>query len=288
MDKDKDCFNGLIKILIFILIPIFVGYIIFEIEKMDTIRAKKMESFEIIFNNFNDISQRTFAEDKISLLNFIYNTVLINLDFNKGNTDFLETQILELKINQLKVDKEIKDKKLELEIEILVNKIHHHENLLKSYYGYSRDDVILPILKMLWIIDYSKQLDKNINNSLMNIVEEIRTSLLTRNDKIDIKEAKKIVEEIAQKINNWLLNNKEILITKEKLNILFKEESFKLSEHIYNAHTQELNTPLFKLYLNKNKKTTSNLIYPENIRTKAIEDINKELSLENLNIFNIN
>lgn len=48
---------------------------------MDTIRAKKMESFEIIFNSFNDISQKTFAEDKISLLNFIYNVVLTHLDF---------------------------------------------------------------------------------------------------------------------------------------------------------------------------------------------------------------
>lgn len=52
----------------------------------------------------------------------------------------------------MKVDKEIKDKKLEVEVEILVNKIHHHENLLKSYYGYSRDDVILPIFKMLLIL----------------------------------------------------------------------------------------------------------------------------------------
>jgi hypothetical protein len=217
MDKDKDCFNGLMKIVIFILIPIFVGYIIFEIEKMDTIRAKKMESFEIIFNSFNDISQKTFAEDKISLLNFIYNVVLTHLDFKEVNDDYLGTQLLELKIDKLKVDKEIKDKKLEVEVEILVNKIHHHENLLKSYYGYSRDDVILPIFKMLLILDYSKQLDKNINTSYMNIIEEIRILLLARNNKIDIKEAEKTVEEIKQKIHHWALNNNEILITKQNL-----------------------------------------------------------------------
>lgn len=141
---------------------------------------------------------------------------------------------------------------------------------------------------MLLILDYSKQLDKNINTSYMNIIEEIRILLLARNNKIDIKEAEKTVEEIKQKIHHWALNNNEILITKQNLNILFKEESFKLSEHIYNAHSQELNTPLFKLYLDKNKKTISKLIYPENIRPKAIKDINKELSSKTKYLYNFN
>lgn len=66
------------------------------------------------------------------------------------------------------------------------------------------------------------------------------------------------------------------------------KSGFKLSEHIYNAHSQELNTPLFKLYLDKNKKTISKLIYPENIRPKAIKDINKELSSKTKYLYNFN
>ena len=98
---------------------------------------------------------------------------------------------------------------------------------------------------------------------LENIVLVITfNGLLINNIQIEFKrniygEIEETEEEIKQKIHHWALNNNEILITKQNLNILFKEESFKLSEHIYNAHSQELNTPLFKLYLDKNKKTIS-------------------------------
>ena len=57
-ESENDCFTGLNKIFVLLFIPILVGYIIFEVQKIDTIRIKKMESFEIVIDSFNEISKK--------------------------------------------------------------------------------------------------------------------------------------------------------------------------------------------------------------------------------------
>ena len=275
MDKEtnKDCFEGLNKIFALLLIPIFVGYIIFEVQKIDTIRIKKMESFEIIIDSFNEISKKAFNDSAISGLNFIYNTLITsidNIDKSKENDELNKTMV-DLKLTKLKMDLIVSIKQLEVENGVLFSKIRFHENLLKSYYGYSENDNILPISKMLWIIEYDNKMKKHINQSLFNIIEEIKPLLFRQVTINSDEEKKEIVRSIKEKIDNWILKQDEVFKFAQKLNILFQTESTKLYDDIYSVYSEELNTPIFKFYTNKNKDKFSKIVYSSQSKVIKLE-----------------
>lgn len=278
-ESEKDCFKGFNKIFVLLLIPIFVGYIIFEVQKIDTIRIKKMESFEIVIDSFNEISKKAFSDNAISAINLIYNTLILtvdSIDITKDN-NHLKKSILDLKLEKLKMDQIVSNKQLEVESEILFTKIQHHENLLKSYYGYSINDNILPISKMLWIIQYNNKLKKTVNQSLIDIIEDIKPLLFRQVTINSIEEAKEIQESIKEKVDNWILKQNEIFTITQKLGNLFRKESAKLYDDIYNTHTEELNTPIFGLYTEKNKEKFSKIVYStknKDIRLQVLEDNN--------------
>lgn len=287
LKEQSDCFNGFSKIIILFLIPIIVGYIIIEIEKIDSIRTKKMESFEIIIDSFNEISKKAFSDESMSEINLIYNTMILSVDnteISKGN-DILKKSALKLKLDKLKLDRIISYKQLEVEKDTLFSKIQHHENLLKGYYGYSINDNILPISKMLSIIKYNSEQKEKLNQSLLNILEEIEPLLFRQVTMNNEEELTKIVNIIKQKVDNWMLENNKIFETSQKLNILFKKESVKLYEDIYNTYMEELRTSLFKLYTNKNKENFSQIIYSQKneiIKLEVLENDNGEFYFNNI------
>ena len=284
-NTNKNCFDGFSKLLVIFLIPILVGYIILEIEKIDTIRTKKMESFEIIIDSFNEISRKAFSDNAISGLNYIYNTLLLgidNIDKSKENNE-LNKKIIDVKLTKLKMDLAVNIKQLEVENEVLFTKISYHENLLKSYYGYSQNENILPISKMLWIIEHNNNEKKKFNQSLLNIVEEIRPLLFKQITINNIEEAKEVEKIMKEKIEIWMLEQDRTFKITQKLNVLFRNESTKLYNDIYNIYFEELNTPIFKLYTNKNKEKFSKIVYSSKtkiIKLKIFENNNGELYFE--------
>lgn len=284
LKEQPDCFNGFGRIVILFLIPILVGYIIIEIEKIDSIRTKKMESFEIIIDSFNEISKKAFSDKSMSEINLIYNIMILSVDNTeilKGN-DILKKSALKLKLDKLKLDRIISYKQLEVEMDTLFLKIQHHENLLKGYYGYSINDNVLPISKMLWIIKYNREQKEKLNQSLLNILGEIEP-LLFRQVTMNNEEETEIVNIIKQKVDNWMLENNKIFEIEQKLNILFRKESVKLYEDIYNTYMEELKTALFKLYTNKNKENFSKIIYSQKnqiIKLEVLENDNGEFYFE--------
>lgn len=262
-ETENDCFTGLNKIFMLLFIPILVGYIIFEVQKIDTIRIKKMESFEIVIDSFNEISKKAFSDNAVSGLNFIYNTLILgidNIDKSKENNELNKT-ILDLKFTKLKMDLIVSIKQLEVENGVLFTKIQHHENLLKSYYGYSQNDNILSISKMLWIIEKNNEMRRKINQSLFDIIEEIKPLLFKQTTINNIEEAKEIEKNIKDKIENWISNQDEIFKFTQKLNVLFQTESAKLYDNVYSVYSEELNTPIFKLYTDRNKDKFSKIVY---------------------------
>ena len=284
-NTNKDCFEGFSKILVIFLIPIFIGYIILEIEKIDTIRTKKMESFEIIIDSFNEISKKAFSNNAISGLNYVYNTLLLGIDntdkFNENSE--LNRSIIDVKLAKLKIDLTLNMKQLEVDNEVLFTKISYHENLLKSYYGYSKNENILPISKMLWIIEYNNNEKKKFNQSLFNIVEEIKPLLFKQLTINNIEDAKKIEKIMKEKIDNWILEQDRAFKITQKLNVLYSKESAKLYNDIYNIYFEELNTPIFKLYTDKNREKFSKIVYsPKNkiIKLKIFENENNEFYFE--------
>ncbi len=290
---DKDCFEGFSKIVILFLIPILVGYIIFEIEKIDTIRTKKMESFEIIIDSFNEISKKSYHSNLESGINFIYDIFLLSQDMALSKqkqideiNNYLSKGILELKFEKLKYDRIADKKNLEIEVKTLITKIKHHENLLKSYYGYSINDDILSISKMLSIIETNQEKKEQINEDLLKIIEkDIKPILFKTIDVHSIEEAKKIEKDIEQKINSWVSRQENILNLTQKLKDLYQKESAKLYEDIYSIYSDELNTSIFKLYTEKNKEKFSKIVYSiknKDIRLEVLEDNNGDFYFKEL------
>ncbi len=266
-EKKPNCFDGFGKLIILFLIPILVGYIIFEVEKIDTIRTKKMESFEIIIDSFNQISNISYNKDLSSVMDIIYNTFLLNEDvllkqkqFDKI-TNYLYKDILELKFEKLKFDRILYIKSIEIEVDTLITRIKYHENLLKGYYGYSMNDSILSISKMLAIIESNKIIKEKLNEELLNILEKDLKPLVFKTiDVKSIEEAQEIVKNIQQKISDWEYKSRKIYEEIIALKDLYQKESDNLYENIYFTYIEELNTSIFKLYTDKNKDMFSKIV----------------------------
>ncbi len=266
-EKKTNCFDGFGKLIILFLIPILVGYIIFEVEKIDTIRTKKMESFEIIIDSFNKISNISYNKDLSSVMDIIYNTFLLNEDVLLKQKQFdeianyLYKDILELKFQKLKFDRIVYIKGIETEVDTLITRIKYHENLLKGYYGYSMDDSILSISKMLAVIKSDKIIKEKLNEELLNILEkDIKPLIFKTVDVKSIEEAKDIIKNLQQRISDWEYKNIEISKKIVELRDLYQKESDKLYENIYFTYLEELNTSIFKLYTDKNKDKFSKIV----------------------------
>lgn len=76
LQKDKRPHQTFFSILIALFIAIFGGYIIFEIQKWDSVRIKKIESFEKIVESFNEISKMKFNNNSIALMSYLYNSMI--------------------------------------------------------------------------------------------------------------------------------------------------------------------------------------------------------------------
>ncbi|MFY4763886.1 hypothetical protein ACOTWG_04095 [Aliarcobacter butzleri] len=175
--------------------------------------------------------------------------------------NYLYKDILELKFQKLKFDRIVYIKGIETEVDTLITRIKYHENLLKGYYGYSMDDSILSISKMLAVIKSDKIIKEKLNEELLNILEkDIKPLIFKTVDVKSIEEAKDIIKNLQQRISDWEYKNIEISKKIVELRDLYQKESDKLYENIYFTYLEELNTSIFKLYTDKNKDKFSKIV----------------------------
>lgn len=264
-----------LSILIALFITIFGGYIIFEVQKLDSIRIKKIESFEHIVESFNEISKMKFNNNSTALMSYLYNSIIeINTKLPSKSTS-LEQKVLELKIQKLKLDYIQQTKEQETKVQSLIQSIHHHENLLKIYYGYSLDARILPIAKMLAILKLNQKLKTDLDNEFANTMSRF-LEVIVHNQIAEIDEAKKIEETIKNMLNQFIVKLQSNLELSIKLHELFSEESRKLTDSIYSNYINELNTPIYKSFIYFKKNEFSSIIYDdkENLNYQLTEDSN--------------
>lgn len=244
-------------------------------------RIKKIESFEKIVESFNEISKMKFNNNSIALMSYLYNSMIEIHTMLPSKSTYLEKKILDLKIKKLKLDYVQQTKEHEVKVESLIQTIHHHENLLKIYYGYSLNARILPIAKMLAILKFNQQLKIDLDNEFSNTINRFLEVIVQ--EKIeDMDEAKLLEEKIKSDLNQFILTLQSNLEVSKKLHELFREESIKLTDSIYENYTNELNTPIYKSLIYFKKNEFSTIVYDgdKNLNYQILEDSNKKYILK--------
>lgn len=258
-------FNQIFRNLIVIplLVSIFGGYIIFEIQKWDTIRSKKIECFENIIQNFNTISQIAFDDNAFAPI-----TLLYNFNFEVANLlkseNALDKNISMDKISKMKLDYQKSVKQEEVQKKVLIQSIKREEILLKLYYGYSMKSRIIPLDNMITSIEVGQQAKKRLDDKLLQAFEE---GMQFTNNIIN-KENNISNEEKYKKIKNFM-NEKLSYIESEYANELKKandgtrirkEEAQKYIIATYNSFIDELNTPFYRFLNNMSRKKFSLIV----------------------------
>lgn len=117
-----------------LLISLLGGYIIFEIQKWDSIRTKKIECFENIVSSINELSKTRYDEKSLAPISLIYNFNFEVLNLLKSK-DELDKDISRLKLSQIRQNYINSLKQDEIQKKVLIESIKRQEILLKIYYG---------------------------------------------------------------------------------------------------------------------------------------------------------
>ncbi len=272
MDR-KD--NFLKKILFYVFVPIFIsvlaGLVVFYVQRQDLITHKKMESFEYIISQFNALSSKKY--DKLEKINFVYNTYLTILDNYKEKSN----EYIAMKIDNFKLREIAREKKSYIDTKIIINNIRIHSNLLKIYYGFTIDDTILPIEKMIAVIEINLEMEKTFNTKLYSLMEEVKESFLRNRLKLHIE---KISKEFNRKIEQLLKeeNTKETLKKIEDLNILYLDEFNIFQNVIYKTYEKEFD--FFNFINSKNEFNSIITTHKDNLQFIIFLDKNGKYSLK--------
>jgi len=251
-----------------LLISLLGGYIIFEIQKWDSIRTKKIECFESIVSSINELSKTRYDEKSLAPITLIYNFNFEVLNLLKSK-DELDKDISRLKLSQIRQNYINSLKQDEIQKKVLIESIKRQEILLKIYYGYSVENSILPLGKIISTLESNQRIKKKLDEKLIKIYDKTLAEIL----KLEPTPNKqKVIEQVInQSFNEIIEQYIDEMKQNEDTMVLFNEEANKFIDVTYSVFIAELNTPLFKLINKFSRKEFSKIVYDKNVSDLKFE-----------------
>jgi hypothetical protein len=264
------------KLIFYILLPIFIsiiaGLVIFYIQRQDLITSKKMESFEYLIAQFNTLSSNKY--EKIESINFMYSAYLNILD-NYKNKNY---EYMKMNFDNLKLKTIAKEETRKIQTKVIINNIRIHSNLLKIYYGFSVDDTILPIEKMIAIVEFNMKIEEEYNTRLYLIMDQVEEFY---SQKPSQQQIEKFNDKFNQEVHQWIAGEEAMktLNILSDLNKLYLNEFNTFQNIIYKTYEKEFD---FFNFGNSKNEFYSIVANPTNsLQFNIVLDKNGKYTLKN-------
>jgi hypothetical protein len=264
------------KLIFYILLPIFIsiiaGLVIFYIQRQDLITSKKMESFEYLIAQFNTLSSNKY--EKIESINFMYSAYLNILD-NYKNKNY---EYMKMNFDNLKLKTIAKEETRKIQTKVIINNIRIHSNLLKIYYGFSVDDTIFPIEKMIAIVEFNMKIEEEYNTRLYLIMDQVEEFYLQKPSQQQIE---KFNDKFNQEVHQWIAGEEAMktLNILSDLNKLYLNEFNTFQNIIYKTYEKEFD---FFNFGNSKNEFYSIVANPTNsLQFNIVLDKNGKYTLKN-------
>lgn len=264
------------KLIFYILLPIFIsiiaGLVIFYIQRQDLITSKKMESFEYLIAQFNTLSSNKY--EKIESINFMYSSYLNILD-NYKNKNY---EYMKMNFDNLKLKTIAKEETRKIQTKVIINNIRIHSNLLKIYYGFSVDDTILPIEKMIAIVEFNMKIEEEYNTRLYLIMDQVEEFY---SQKPSQQQIEKFNDKFNQEVHQWIAGEEAMktLNILSDLNKLYLNEFNTFQNIIYKTYEKEFD---FFNFGNSKNEFYSIVANPTNsLQFNIVLDKNGKYTLKN-------